>query len=128
MVFPESYGQESASTQSVDWAVDFENGCMALKNGKPYLVYELDALRVFVQKALRTDRGVFVAYEEDFGCDKLAQIGDGAIKQRITQALKHPDILGVHSFEFKREEAMLSISFVVDTIYGEMDMTREVAI
>ncbi len=118
----------ATTTGCSDYAVDFTAGRLKTKNGVPYLVYDRDALEVFIYKSLRTNKGVFSAYPADFGCENLTESDDGVIKQRVTQALNHPDILDVHSFEISRQADRLNISFVVVSTYGnfQTDFTEEI--
>ncbi len=130
MIFLENYTNEQPSSMCVDWAIDFEKGCMKLRSAKPYLVYGSEALEVFIYKAIKTRKDVFSAYENGFGCESLTCDGEGVIKQRITQALEHPDIKSVHSFEFSREAEMVHIGFCVDSTYGNIStqISEEVAV
>ncbi len=130
MIFPENYSEAQQGVACVDWAIDFENGCMKLRSAKPYLVYEKEALEVFIYKALKTRKDVFSAYEGGFGCESLTYDGEGVVKQRITEALVHPDIKAVHSFEFSRDAQWLFIKFCVDSTYGNIStqISEEVAV
>ena len=58
MIFPDwgtvpDTAPEEALPLFREWAVDWENGCFALRRGEPYLVSGDEALKIWVTRALR---------------------------------------------------------------------------
>ena len=78
MIFPDwgtapDTAPEEALPLFREWAVDWENGCFALRRGEPYLVSGDEALKIWVTRALRPEsqrfRFIPVYYtNHDAGC------------------------------------------------------------
>ena len=139
MIFPQEWSEAAEERVEelpipVDWALDFETGELAVKNGKNYRVEGLEAIKVWVYKALRTSRGVWPAYSSEFGHDLDMLIGSADVQaaselaeEYVRDALVYsPYIEEVRDVEVTREWDRLYLSCTVDTIYGEIETKTEV--
>ena len=126
------YEEESEETleELCEYAFDFKNNCL-LKNeaGQNYYVYENEALKVWIYKALMTPRYTHLAYTEDFGnemFDLIAQSLDQEImflelKRYIVEALMYNEyITELSDFEFEMSGSEVKVRFNVISIYGEL--------
>lgn len=91
------------------WAFDFETGQFLRHGTAPAVVNELDGLRVWIEKTLRTARGAHPIYSENYGTDfPYEGIGEpfsaeavGVLTTAISEALLvHDRILDVTEFTF----------------------------
>ncbi len=112
-----------------EYAWDFDNDRLLLRGGRPVLVEENEALRVWIYKALRTPRGRYLAYGGDFGCEIEDIIGgktSAALKKIelervvIEGLLRNPYIVAVREIEIEIVDGWARGSMIVDTVYGEM--------
>lgn len=110
-------------------AIDFETGEFIIENGDIKIVTKVEAILVWVYKALHTDRFKYRAYSEDYGNDLKTNLGyvyDVEIrKQLITSEiaeclLVNPYITNVYDFEITTKKAGIDVDvkFTIDTIYG----------
>lgn len=110
---------------------DFSAGEFTLKAGKVQTVSGIDALIIWVEKILKTEKFKFKIYDtgqtDEYGTTLLDFInGDypeifikAEIQREITEALsKNTDIQSVESFNFSRGKRQLAISFNIKSIYG----------
>ena len=118
-----------------EWAFDFSTGCMAVIDGRTHRVTGLEAVKVWMYKAVCTARGRFKAYSLDFGSELESLIGSSyslaaarAEAQRmVTEALLvSPYITAVDSVEADLAGGVLSVRCAVATAYGEASL--EVAV
>jgi hypothetical protein len=110
---------------------DFETGDFVTKDGKVQTVTGIDAVKLWIQKILKTEKNKYKIYNTDnaekYGI-KLLELITGkypiAYKQAqvetvITEALlKNSDIRSVNNFTFVRDKRLLNVSFTVNTVYG----------
>lgn len=119
-----------------EYAVDFKNKTMILKNGRPYLVYENDALEVWIYKALHPETQLYAynAYTQDYGNEIVKLIArfvntdtkKSELQRLITEALMvNPYILSLSEFEFKQVGSIMHIEFTCETIYGKFRFKTE---
>ncbi len=110
-----------------EYAYDFANNCLLLKDGQTYLVEGNEALRIWIFKALATERFRYTAYDAVFGSEINALPGQvlnqavlqAEIKRFITEALMvNPYIVKLDNFQFERRLSGISVDFDVTTIYG----------
>ena len=110
-----------------EYAYDFANNCLLLKDGQTYLAEGNEALRIWIFKALFTERFRYVAYDAAFGSEIDTLPGlvlnqailQAEIKRFITEALMvNPYIVKLDNFKFERSLSGLKVDFDVVTIYG----------
>ena len=118
-----------------EWAFDFDAGRMAVVDGRTHRVTGLEAVKVWMYKAVCTAKGRYKAYSSDFGSDLESLIGSSysvaaarAEAQRmVTEALMvSPYITAVDSVEADLTGGVLSVRCAVATVYGEASL--EVAV
>lgn len=110
-----------------EYAYNFEDNCLLLKDGQTYLVEGNEALRIWIFKALATERFRYTAYDAVFGSEINTLPGlvlnqavlQAEIKRFITEALMvNPYIVKLDNFKFERRLSGLTVDFDVETIYG----------
>jgi len=118
---------------------DFQLGDFVVKDGKLQELDNLEALEMWIEKVLRTEKFKFKVYKTgetiEYGVTLLEYVNSGypqafiqaEIQREITEALlKNTNINSLESFSFSREKRTLKVSFRSNTIYGSTD--REVII
>ena len=108
MIFPDwgtapDTAPEEALPLFREWAVDWENGCFALRRGEPYLVSGDEAL----------DQGIL----------------ESQVRQYVRDALLAcPYIREVDGFSFSKKGSRVEARFTVHTVYEEFTQKTEVSI
>jgi phage baseplate assembly protein W len=94
-----------------------------------------DALIQAVYLSLNVERYAYPIYSRNYGSELTDLIGKpkhyamSEIKRRITEALEQDDrITSVDTWTFETGRRSVLASFVVHSIYGDMDITKEVEI
>ncbi len=128
-IFPfydENVEKENKLELFKEYAYDFEKNEFKLRNGKEYLVSGDEALKIWIHKALITDRFKFIAYDDDYGSEINTLIGISGssdiinleLKRMITETLMvNPYIVELSDFNVTNEGSKKIISFKVSTIY-----------
>lgn len=112
-----------------EYAYDFEKNELLLdEGGCTYMVEGNQALRIWILKALSTERFHYTAYSFAFGCewqDQLighsmnAEILKLEAERFIVEALMvNPYIQRLDNFEFENSRAGLTVNFECTSIYG----------
>ena len=134
-LFPElsvaEVSNEKLLPMYMEWAFDFEKGELKVKHGKYYLVEGNEALKIWIYKALRTQRFIFNAYTHNYGSEIGTLVGTvedkdilySEISRYIEEVLlANPYIISVSDFNFSRSKSSeVDVRFNVNTIYGSMD-------
>lgn len=113
---------------------DFDLGDFVVQDGKVVNVTGLQALKLWIQKTLKTEKNRFKIYNtnnvEKYGVSLLEIITSkqpisyiqAQIQTIVTEALtKNSDIKSVTNFTFVRDKRLLNCTFTVNTIYGSTD-------
>lgn len=117
-----------------EYAYDFENNRLLLREGKTYLVEGNEALRVWIVKALATERFRYIAYDADYGSeiDTLvggqvnSDIAKSELKRFIIEALMvNPYIEELSNFKFSQSGSGVTAEFDCTTVYGKEQITWE---
>ncbi len=117
-----------------EYAYDFENNCLLLRNGQTYLVEGNEALRIWIFKALITERFRYTAYDADYGSEIDTLIGGlnsrvilSELKRFIIEALMvNPYIQELSNFQFTQSGSGVRVEFDCTTVYGKERITWEV--
>jgi hypothetical protein len=123
-----------------EWAYDFEKNEFLKKGGKYYKVQKNDALKIWIYKALKTQRYRYPAYSRQFGSEWEDLIGlsenrgiiESEIERYIQEALLvNPYITDVSDFDFqysviKNDKITNLVTFTVSTIYGDLTESEEI--
>lgn len=114
------------------YAWDFEKDCFIYDdNGKHILLEGNPALEVWIYKALKTQRFVYLAYSWRYGAELKKFIGKvmgvmerkSELKRMITECLMvNPYIRSIDKFEFVETENArdLQLNITLTTIYAQM--------
>lgn len=112
-----------------EWAMDWEGGAFALRNGQPYTVTGDEALRIWARCALHPEsvRFLYSAHSADYG-NQLVELLSERAEQGVLESLVErevretllvsPYITGVDGFAFERSGSRLTARFTVHTVYG----------
>lgn len=140
MIFPD-WGAQTAENSGeelplyTEWAVDWDGGAFALRDGKPYTVTGDEALRIWVRYALDPGnvRFLYTAHSPAYGNQltaRMAEQGDileSLLRREIRETLLvSPYITAVDGFAFTRQGSRLTARFRVGTVYGGFDTETEV--
>lgn len=136
MIFPDWGTADVRSAADLplyrEWAVDWEKGCFALRNGKPYLISGAEALKIWVKCALHGEsvRYLYSAHSGDYGNRLEELLGEsmdrGILENRLRKEIRDtllvsPYITGVDGFTFDRKGAGVTVRFAVHTLYETLD-------
>lgn len=113
------------------FAFDFKAGEFVMKNGNPVVLTGIDALRLWVEKVIRTQSGRYFIYKgkrygtniEDLVVGKSYKFdfAESELRREIEEALlQHEDIQRVESFTAEKVGSVLNIEFTLLTVYGEI--------
>lgn len=142
MIFPD-WGASAADSAAqelplyTEWAVDWETGGFALRDGKPYTVTGAEALKIWVRCALHPEsrRFLFSAHSPDYGnqiADYLPEsAGEGILQSLLKREIQDtllvsPYIRQVDGFSFTRQGSCLMVGFTVHTVYEDFTTDTEV--
>ena len=126
---PRGTGEELPLAREYKW--DFENDEFALQDGKFIIVEGIEAVKVWVYKALKIAKNRYPIYSNSYGHDLEKLIGrqqnSGLIKslgQRYLREclLVNPYIINVKNISADFEDDILKLSFTIETVYGEADI------
>lgn len=120
-----------------EWAFDFESNEFLKNDRGNYKVYGKEALKIWIQKMLQTQKQRYSIYSEEYGHDLEELMGQHfdetlmtQIQNELVRALTaNPYILDATDFAFERKPGgTLQVSFQIQSIYGDFDYEQEVAI
>ena len=135
-ITPRSRAEASATALPMfrEYAYDYENNCLLLRDGNTYLVEGNEALRIWIFKALATARFRYTAYDAAFGSeiDTLPglslndEIAQSELKRFITEAIMvNPYIVELSNFLFTRTKSGMTVEFDCETVSGRVHYTWE---
>lgn len=120
-------GREEELPMFREYAYDYENNRLLLRNGQTYLVEGNEALRIWIFKALSTERFRYVAYDSDFGSEIGTLVGSplhgdvakSELKRFIVEALMvNPYIEELGNFQISQTGSGVTAEFDCTTVYG----------
>lgn len=127
-IFNESTIKESNSNS---FAFDFTKGDFVLKDGKLIEVDKLEALKVWITKALKTEKYKFKIYDSyEYGTSIKDLISGGysfdfvkvELEREITEAIKsNPYVTSVGGFSFLRDSRGIICNFRVESNFGDVE-------
>ncbi|WP_411680491.1 DUF2634 domain-containing protein [Clostridium thailandense] len=124
--------KEIKKTVPKEYAWDFENNDFLLRDGKFVIVEGIEALRVWIWKALQTVRMKYGIYSDKYGHDLDSIVGKGFSKALIgTEAKRltweclsaNSHILRLENFSIDLNKDMLNINFTAITDLGEVSVS-----
>ena len=117
-----------------EYAWDFEKDCFRYdKRGRHILVQENEAMKVWIYKALKTERFSYLVYSWQYGIELKPFIGKvmgveerySELKRVITECLMvNPYIKSIDSYSFVPENRgeLVHVRITLTTIYGEVTL------
>ena len=119
---------EETAHISKSFLFDFEEGDFVLKDGKLQAIEGIEALKVKIEKLLRTEKDKFKVYEtygivsKDIISSRLpVHFIQAEIERDIINALiLYPDVESVGNFDFNRLKRGLEVNFTINTLYGQV--------
>lgn len=114
----------------IEYAWDFDHDCFIFENGRQKVVYENEALKVWIYKTLRTERSRYRAYPDEYACELEQYVGKRAnnaataaeIETAVLDALViNPYIRSVDSITVTERAAdRLEFKIILTSVYGQM--------
>lgn len=110
-----------------EYAWDFENDTFIYENGQHKIVTQNEALKIWVYKALKTERWRYLAYDNSYGIELEQFVGASTnsnensiiIAQYITETLLiNPYIKSIDSIIAAIDGDKLSYKIAITSIYG----------
>lgn len=116
-----------------EYAWDFDNNCFLYDAGGHHIIVEeKEAIKVWVYKALATERYRYEAYSWQYGIEVKPFIGlVMGVEERISELKRiiieclmvNPYIVSVDSFDFKQEGVKATVEIQLTTVYGEVSVS-----
>ena len=143
MIFPD-WGECPVTSSSgeelplfTEWAVDWEAGGFALRNGRFYTVTGIEALKIWVYRALHqeSERFRYSAWSWDYGNELGTLLGGcvdrGILESRLRQYIREallvsPYIKEVDAFSFVQKGSRMEVRFTVHSVYEDFRQGMEV--
>lgn len=135
MIFPSIAFKTSEVSDELtllkEYAWDFDKDDFLLKDGKFQIVSGIEALKIWIWKALKTERYRYPAYSFDYGSEIDTLTGKAytkaIMKSEIERYLKEallisPYIKAVGNISIDTSGSSITIEFNVSSVYGEVKM------
>lgn len=112
-----------------EYGIDFKTGQLTGE-----IVEGKEAIKVWIWLTLQTPRYRYYAYTWDYGNEFEDLIGRGyteeyieAEAQRMTEdcLLVNEDIQSISEFSVSMEKDVLTVSFIANTIYGDIEFNKQ---
>ena len=115
-----------------EWAVDWQKGALALRDGEPYTVTGTEALKIWVRLALAPECRRFAcsAHSHDYGNELETLMGrcadsgirDSQLRRMVRDALLvNPYITGVDGFSVTQTGDTVQVACTVRTVYDSFE-------
>ena len=112
-------------------AWDFENDKAIFVDGSPKIIYKNEAIKVWIYKAIKTNRYQYEIYSWDYGSEIESLIGKGfeigfvksETQRYIEEALLiNPYITKINKIDVEFNKDVLTAYVDLETVYGRLDM------
>lgn len=123
--------QDLPTFKELDW--DFENNCFRYDSSGHHILLEgTEALKVWIYKALATERYRYLAYSWQYGIELKPFIGlVMSVEERISELKRiiieclmvNPYITSIDSFDFTQDGASVHVEIQLTTVYGEVNVS-----
>lgn len=111
---------------------DFEKGDFNVIDGKLQEINNLEALKLWISKVIKTTKYKFKVYDGcDYGITDLKELITSGLPLPFVKSelerevketlLKNTAIKSVENFKFERDKRLLTVSFDCSTIYGSVE-------
>jgi hypothetical protein len=124
--------QAIQETVPKEYAWDYDNNDFLLKDGKFQRVEGKEAIKVWIWKALNTEKGIYKAYSLGYGNDLEDLIDSGYSKSLLESEAKrlvwecisvNSHITSMENFKVDNSKDLLAINFTVITDQGEVNVS-----
>ena len=116
--------ERNTSSGTKSYMFDFENGDFVVRDGKLIECDGIDAIKVWIEKILRTEKGRYPIYDNtEYGChledliignSYTAEFIEAELKREIEDALKqNPRITSVTNFNITRNTNAITVTLEV---------------
>ena len=116
--------KSDTSSGTKSYIFDFENGDFVVRDGKLIECDGIDAIKVWIEKILRTEKGRYPIYDNtEYGChledliignSYTAEFIEAELKREIEDALKqNPQITSVTNFYITRNTNAITVTLEV---------------
>lgn len=121
-----------ASSNGKSFSFDFSTGDFNVIDGKLQEISNLEALKLWITKILKTDKFKFKIYDNtDYGITDIKELLVSGFPLQFIQAeierevketlLKNNQIKYVGNFKFEYNRRLLTVKFDCSTIYGQIE-------
>lgn len=140
-IFPDITNQTIKNTKSekeieygAEICMDYNTGKIVLEDGEPKVCNGIDALKIWIEKTLKTNRYYWPIYSWFYGSEVTDIIGqslnsgitEAEVKRVVREALIYDTrIKDVRNFRISKVKDTLNIEFKVDTMLND---TLEVSV
>lgn len=128
---PRAAGTGASLPLYQETAWDFALGKPVFRGGSPVRATGKDAVKVWVWKALLTQRKRYEIYSWNFGCEAENLIGQNYSEETkkseaaryVREALEiNPYITGISGLNVTFDDGRLTVAAAVSTLYGEVEV------
>ena len=116
--------EAKSSSGTKSYIFDFENGDFVVRDGKLIECDSIDAIKVWIEKILRTEKGRYPIYDNtEYGChledliignSYTTEFIEAELKREIEDALKqNPRITSVTNFNIIRNTSAITVTLEV---------------
>ena len=111
-----------------EYAYDFKNNELLTRNGKHHYVYGNEAMKIWIYKAMITNRFRHSAYTDRFGTEIYSLIGEvisskfkqAEIKRYIIEAIMvHPFMVSINKIDMKSFKSGLEVDVYYTTVFSD---------
>lgn len=113
------------------FAFDFKAGEFVMKNGNPIVLTGIDALKLWIEKCIRTQLNRYSIYKdrpyganiEDLVIGKSYKFdfAESELRRELeTALLRNEDIQSMSEFSVEKRSSMLNVFFTLATVYGKI--------
>lgn len=126
---PDLVGSPRTPPRASEYAYDIDTASFKFRDGKQYLVYDNDALKIKIWKLFMTERYRWLVFDWDYGHELETLVGKAYTQGYINSEAERycREALGralndyirrLDDFSVKFDDGVLYISFIAVTIYG----------
>ena len=123
LLISENTVENTGGTKS--FLYDFSKGDFVIRDGKLVPCDSLEAIKVWIEKIIRTEKNRFPIYDgTEYGCyledliignNYTVEFVEAELKREIEDALlQHPKITSIGSFTLHRDKTLLSVTLEVN--------------
>lgn len=123
--------EAQALPRYTEYAWDFENDKFIFEDGRHKIVYDNDAMKIWVYKTLKTERDRYLAYDSYYGLELEQFIGQGNRASVHTKLegyireglLVNPYILSIDQITYTSDMDLIVITVNLTSVYGSFSVT-----